>query len=122
MKRGRKTQAELAALAKRPADLRQPWQIEQAARCGCRGSDDLCPCQNVTPWPAPVIDWKARAETAEASLSVARGERDEAVKLLVHCDDWWNGICGPQPWDNVSAFLARLSPSCEPAPVEVGEP
>jgi hypothetical protein len=37
----------------RPAapDLRQPWQIAQAARCACRGSDDLCPCQNAEePW------------------------------------------------------------------------
>jgi hypothetical protein len=27
-------------------DLRAPWQIENAARCGCRGADDMCPCQN----------------------------------------------------------------------------
>lgn len=51
MKRGRKSQAELAALAKRPADFREPWQIEQAACCGCKGSDDLCACQNENaPW------------------------------------------------------------------------
>jgi hypothetical protein len=32
-------------------DMRQPWQIEQAARCGCRGTDDLCACQNEqAPW------------------------------------------------------------------------
>lgn len=32
-------------------DHRQPWQIEQGNRCGCRGSDDLCACQNaVEPW------------------------------------------------------------------------
>jgi hypothetical protein len=22
------------------------WQRKQAAECGCRGTDDLCPCQN----------------------------------------------------------------------------
>ena len=22
------------------------WQIDNAARCGCRGADDMCPCQN----------------------------------------------------------------------------
>jgi hypothetical protein len=29
-----------------PEDLREPWQIAQAAACGCRGLDDMCPCQN----------------------------------------------------------------------------
>jgi len=28
-------------------ETRSKWQIEQGARCGCRGSDDYCPCQNV---------------------------------------------------------------------------
>jgi hypothetical protein len=27
-------------------DRRQPWQIAQGNACGCRGSDDLCACQN----------------------------------------------------------------------------
>jgi hypothetical protein len=26
----------------------------------------MCPCQNTRPWPAPAIDWKSRALTAEA--------------------------------------------------------
>lgn len=25
---------------------RSEWQEENAKRCGCRGSDDYCPCQN----------------------------------------------------------------------------
>ncbi len=25
------------------------WQIEQGARCGCRGTDEYCGCQNVQP-------------------------------------------------------------------------
>jgi len=40
-------------LSRAPADLREPWQIEQAKACGCRGTDDLCPCQNESPWPRP---------------------------------------------------------------------
>lgn len=43
MKRGRKTAADRLPS---PADLRAPWQIANAARCGCRGQDDMCPCQN----------------------------------------------------------------------------
>lgn len=29
-----------------PKDLREPWQIANAAKCGCGGADDMCPCQN----------------------------------------------------------------------------
>lgn len=49
-------------------DLRQPWQIAQGVICGCRGTDDMCPCQNENPWPRPVVDWQARAVTAEVAL------------------------------------------------------
>ncbi len=28
-------------------DLLAPWQRDQGARCGCRGTDEFCPCQNV---------------------------------------------------------------------------
>lgn len=32
-------------------DTRASWQKAQGAVCGCRGSDDLCPCQNAPePW------------------------------------------------------------------------
>lgn len=27
-------------------ETRSAWQIEQAKKCGCRGSDEYCPCQN----------------------------------------------------------------------------
>jgi hypothetical protein len=30
----------------RARDPRQPWQIDQGRACGCRGTDDMCPCQN----------------------------------------------------------------------------
>jgi hypothetical protein len=27
--------------------MHEHWQIEQGARCGCRGTDEWCGCQNV---------------------------------------------------------------------------
>lgn len=37
-------------------DPRPSWMIDQGLRCGCRGTDDMCLCQNENPWPrlAPV--------------------------------------------------------------------
>jgi len=60
---------------KAPRDLREDWQVAQAQQCPCHGFDDLCACQNENaPWKyglsprPPEIDWKARAEAAEARL------------------------------------------------------
>jgi hypothetical protein len=38
--------------------------VEQGKRCGCRGTDDMCPCQNETPWP--------RETTPDQSQEIAR--------------------------------------------------
>jgi hypothetical protein len=27
--------------------MQEQWQKDQAAKCPCRGSDEMCPCQNV---------------------------------------------------------------------------
>lgn len=27
--------------------MKSQWQIDQGDACGCRGHDDMCPCQNV---------------------------------------------------------------------------
>lgn len=27
--------------------MREQWQIDQGNACVCRGTDDMCPCQNV---------------------------------------------------------------------------
>lgn len=35
--------------------MREQWQIDQGARCGCKGSDEMCPCQNVSPEQAALI-------------------------------------------------------------------
>lgn len=40
-------------------------QWEQAARCGCRGSDDYCRCQNV---PDDITKRKWRAEAVVSVL------------------------------------------------------
>lgn len=29
--------------------MQEQWQKDQAARCPCRGSDEMCPCQNARP-------------------------------------------------------------------------
>lgn len=55
-------------------ELREQWQIEQGKKCGCGGTDDMCPCQNENPWPRPVIDWKAKAKLAEARAEKAEVE------------------------------------------------
>lgn len=64
-----------------PIDRRAGWQIDQGERCGCRGHDDLCACQNeeapwkygLADWP-PVVNWQARAEAAEARLQALEAE------------------------------------------------
>lgn len=30
-----------------PSQAYWPWQISQGARCGCRGTDEWCGCQNI---------------------------------------------------------------------------
>lgn len=29
--------------------MREQWQIDQGKKCGCKGTDELCPCQNISP-------------------------------------------------------------------------
>lgn len=29
--------------------MRAQWQIDQGEKCGCKGTDEYCPCQNVSP-------------------------------------------------------------------------
>ena len=71
-----------------PRDLREPWQIANAAKCGCKGSDDMCPCQNdparfamdVFVTAAELRD-QSRAEltTLRAKLKAAEGAIETAV-------------------------------------------
>ena len=67
------------------------WQKDQGANCPCRGSDEMCPCQNISP--------EQRAELKATSPLVLIPEvRDQLAKLS-------NEICiGPdgegQDWKN----------------------
>jgi len=45
-------------------EIREFWQIEQGKACGCGGSDDMCACQNMNPWPRPKLELQERLELA----------------------------------------------------------
>lgn len=57
---GRTEQEAIEDLCGQIDGLSADEQKAQAARCGCRGSDDYCPCQNVP---------DAETKTARAALS-----------------------------------------------------
>lgn len=53
-------------------DPRPQWQIDQGAACACRGTDDICPCQNETPWPRPARDYEGTIRTLELQQQTDR--------------------------------------------------
>lgn len=64
--------------------MREQWQIDQGAKCGCKGTDEYCPCQNVSPdqrikLQMQTDDLQARAENAEADLKSLRYRLDQAL-------------------------------------------
>ena len=69
------------------------WQIEQGRRCGCRGSDEWCGCQNNAPithprkMPDEIIAWPSNVTpSGEIALTGAWSARrhytDEAVRYV----------------------------------------
>jgi predicted DNA-binding transcriptional regulator YafY len=68
--------------------MRSQWQIDQGKQCGCGGSDEFCPCQNVdrtmsiTDTPEPLSDGE-RIEL-ENLLMVMR----PAVELSCEYRNW----------------------------------
>ena len=67
-----------------PVDRREDWQKEQAARCGCGGCDDYCPCQNARePWKYGLGPRPSR-EGDEADRG-ALSELVRAAKRFVEC-------------------------------------
>ena len=44
------------------------WQIDQGAKCGCRGHDDYCPCQNVDFSAPPTLQGDVAASEHHAVL------------------------------------------------------
>lgn len=47
-------------------DLRQAWQQAQGRLCGCRGTDEYCPCQNVVQPPHPAPGYQIGHDNREA--------------------------------------------------------
>jgi hypothetical protein len=54
------------------------WQCAQAAKCPCRGSDDMCPCQNVSPRDRELEPFRA----AERALLGQRWSQEQAERLI----------------------------------------
>lgn len=81
-------------------DLRAQWQRDNAARCGCRGTDDLCPCQNdpelFTRGP---INWRQRALIAEGDAALAEAKSAalalEVERLRAELDNIAHGSMDP---------------------------
>lgn len=72
------------------ADPRPAWMVEQGNRCPCRGTDDMCGCQNETPWPRPALtkddvrDLIAEAMTDRMDMDVGISElADAAADALI---------------------------------------
>ena len=74
-------------------DNREEWQIEQGNRCGCKGSDEWCGCQNNMPddqprfMPDEIIAWPSNVTSGgEFALTGSWGARrhytDEAVSYV----------------------------------------
>ena len=74
-------------------EQREDWQIDQGKRCGCRGHDDWCSCQNNMPsadprkmpdeiyaWPSGVTPGGAVALTG--SWGARRYHTEEAVRYV----------------------------------------
>ena len=69
--------------------MRQQWQIDQGKRCLCKGSDEYCTCQNISPEtksiahlsdPGHLLDWMA-----EHHLPIELF-REEETQSWVACD------------------------------------
>jgi len=54
--------------------MREDWQVEQGKRCGCAGSDEFCPCQNISP--------AQKAEIEKTSPRVLISEVQDALRSL----------------------------------------
>ena len=69
------------------------WQVEQGKRCGCKGSDEWCGCQNNAPiteprrMPDEIIAWPSGVTPSGAvaltgTWSARRHYSDEAVRYM----------------------------------------
>lgn len=80
-------------------DLRQGWQIEQGARCGCRGVDDMCPCQNEQRnAPTPI--------TAPEVCGLDLGKLEEVARAATQGDWGMSGVRGRLEGNSVHTIYA----------------
>lgn len=74
-------------------DPRSAWMVAQGARCGCRGADDMCACQNAEePWkyglggkPPPT-----REDMLAEALYAIRNQLEAAKSSLMFNNRWVN--------------------------------
>ena len=57
------------------------WQRQQGAACGCRGHDEMCPCQNVSPADRSQDPFR-KAERALLGGRWSDAEADELIRLI----------------------------------------
>lgn len=57
----------------------QAQQRYQGARCGCQGTDDMCPCQN-TVWTQPTVDHHAEKLKKRIAICANQGLRPSLTK------------------------------------------
>jgi len=71
------------------SETRSAWQIEQGKKCGCRGLDDYCPCQNTdrTTAAPPTNTAGLVAEIDAEMQGRRRGYADVRGELLFRCRD-----------------------------------
>lgn len=74
-----------------PPETRSQWQIDQAATCSCRGGNDLCPCQNVSP-----DDRAAMIARNSAPFWVTEEQLEAAARAHDAEDAAYRGE--PSPW------------------------
>jgi hypothetical protein len=87
------------------------WQAEQAARCGCGGADDYCPCQNVSPADKAAVPdrdqalrlaygllWHMRIDRRDDNLRLASDAR-RALLAVLSKDEQADGIARAKATD-----------------------
>lgn len=80
------------------------WQISNAARCGCAGSDDLCPCQND---PDLFNRSTSERETSMTTDTETQAPRPIAIVVADRGHVWVGEVPMPQQGDFITIYGAR---------------
>ncbi len=91
--------------------MRSLWQIQQGKKCSCEGSDEYCPCQNVSPEQAK----QARSTQPDALLDWMTYHhlplelfREEETEMWVVCDTSRGTVIGSGETTTDALAEARL--------------